>query len=149
MILDSLQSSGRYDALGPRFAEAFRWLRSVDHHGLPDGKRELAGDGLYVLVQRGLGKAREQVKWEAHRRYADIQMVCEGTEDMAWEPLGRTHPGEYDAGRDLLAVDAGEGVTLTVHAGHFAVFFPEDAHRPGILVPGSGPVVKLVVKVLL
>ena len=149
MILDSLQASVRYDALGPRFAEAFRWLRSVDHRGLPDGRRALAGDELFVLVQRGLGKPREQVKWEAHRRYADIQMVCDGAEAMGWEPLGRTSPGEYDAGRDLLAVDAGEGLTLTVQAGQFAVFFPEDAHRPGILVPGSVPVVKLVVKVLL
>ena len=149
MILDSLRASQRYEALGPRFAEAFRWLRTVDPLGLPDGRLALAGDELYVLVQRGLGKPVDQVKWEAHRSYADIQCVFEGAEIMLWQALELTRPGVYTPERDHLSLESDTGVPLTVQAGQFTVFFPGDAHRPGILVPGAGPGVKLVVKVLL
>jgi len=146
MILDSLSSSTRYERLSPAFARAFAWLRSVDPSTLPDGKTILDGD-LFVLVHRGLSQPLAQVKWEAHRKYADIQYVASGAETIFWEALERTAPGEYLADKDYVPIQSDTGTELTVSAGRFAVFFPEDAHRPGVLIPGSEPVVKLVVKV--
>ena len=147
MILDSLTASFRYETLGPWFAAAFQWLRTVQPSTLPDGKTTLDGDDLYVLVQRGLAKPLDQVKWEAHRRYADIQFVAAGREAMQWQSLDRVQPGEYVAEKDFLPLSTEDGVEFEVGAGRFAVFFPTDAHRPGILIPGAEPVVKLVVKV--
>ena len=149
MILDALSSSARYEALGPRFARAFQWLRATDVATLPDGKIAIDGDDLFVLVQRGLTKKLEQTKWEAHKKYADIQYVVEGSEAMFWEALERTELGEYLADKDFQALETETWVDMEVPAGQFAVFFPEDAHRPSILIPGADPVVKLVVKVRL
>ena len=148
MILDQLSASPRYEALGPRFAVAFQWLRSVKTADLPDGKIPL-GDDVYVLVQRGLTKPLDQVKWEAHRAYADIQYVAASREIMFWEALEKTVPGTYDPEKDFLPLTTPTWTSLEVSAGRFAVFFPTDAHRPGILIPGADPVVKLVVKVKL
>ena len=47
MILDTLSNSVRYEGLGPRFAKAFQWLRSVDPSSLPDGRTDL-DDDFYV-----------------------------------------------------------------------------------------------------
>ena len=148
MIIDQLSSSFRYESLGPRFALAFQWLRSVQPADLPDGKLVL-GDDVYVLVQRGLTKPLDQVKWEAHRAYADIQYVAAGREAMFWEALEKTSPGTYDPEKDFLPLSTDTWTSLEVPAGRFAVFFPADAHRPGIAIPGADPVVKLVVKVKL
>lgn len=149
MILDSLASSQRYEALGPRFARAFQWLRSAKPSELPEGRIDLDGDDLSVWVYRDQTKALGRTKWEAHRRYADIQYIAEGREAMFWESLDRTVPGLYDPEKDFLPLEAEGWVDLEVPAGQFVVFFPEDAHRPGIEIPGVEPVVKLVVKVRL
>jgi len=146
MILDSLTNSARYDGLGPRFARAWAWLRACDPAQLPDGKTDLGGE-VYVLVQRGLTKPLDQVKWEAHRRYADIQYVAQGRERMGWHPVALTQTGEYVAEKDFVPVTTTAGTYFDVDAGTFAVFFPHDAHRPGIALEGADPVVKLVVKV--
>jgi YhcH/YjgK/YiaL family protein len=147
MILSTLSSSRQYDSLGPRFARAFEWLRSADVATLPDGKIAIDGDEVFVLVQRGLTKALEAVKWEAHRLYADIQYVAAGKEAMFWEALEKTQTGDYVTEKDFVPLQTDTWTGLQVSAGSFAVFFPHDAHRPGILIPGADPVVKLVVKV--
>jgi biofilm protein TabA len=147
MILDTLSSSARYEGLGPRFALAFQWLRSIDPSTLPDGKTAIDGTDVYVLAQRGLTKPLDQVKWEAHRNYADIQYIVSGSEAMFWEALEKTTLGEYNPEKDFQALEVDSWVDLEVPEGQFAVFFPSDAHRPGILIPGADPVYKLVVKV--
>lgn len=148
MILDSLAASACYESLGPRFALAFQWLRQVDPSSLPDGRTDL-GDDLYVVVYRDQTKPLGRTKWEAHRRYADIQYIVEGREAMFWEALDRAEVGEYQAETDFVPVEVEGWVDLEVPAGQFVVFFPQDAHRPGIEIPGVEPVVKLVVKVKL
>lgn len=147
MILDLLSVSERYESLSPRFAQAFRWLRSCEPATLPEGKTAIDGEDVFVLVQRGLTKPLDQVKWEAHRNYADIQCVVAGREEMRWEALSRTRVGNYLAEKDFVPLETATWSTFEVSAGSFAVFFPHDAHRPGILIPGAEPVVKLVVKV--
>lgn len=149
MILDSLNSSVRYEALGGRFAQAFQWLRMVDPHSLPDGRIDLDGENLYAVVYRDQTRSLGRTKWEAHRRYADIQAIFEGREAMFWESLDRTEPGEYLEEKDFLPVEVEGWVDIEVPAGQFIVFFPEDAHRPGIEIPGVEPVLKIVVKVRL
>lgn len=145
MILDSLSASVRYEALGPRFALAFRWLRFVDPTTLSD--RTDLGDGVFAVIYRDQTKPLKRTKWEAHRLYADIQAIFEGREAMFWESLDRTEPGEYVADKDFLPLEVESWVDLEVPAGQFVVFFPEDAHRPGIEIPGVEPVVKIVVKI--
>lgn len=149
MILDALVQAQRYNCLGSKFEQAFAWLLAADVESLPDGKTVIDGDNLYVLVQRGLTKPLADCKWEAHRKYADIQYVAEGTEEMRWQALDLTQPGDYLEEKDFVPLHTDVWTTFEVIAGQFAVFFPEDAHRPSIEVPGAPPVVKLVVKVKL
>jgi len=49
-------------------------------------------------------------------------------------------------GQDVASL-AGDGNFLTVSAGMFVIFFPQDAHMPYLAAAAPGPVRKIVLKV--
>ena len=88
-------------------------------------------------------------KWEAHRKYIDIQYVLSGRERMGYSNTGKLKAlTQYDEEKDY-ALYKGKGEMLTFTSGTFAVFFPEDAHMPCIKAENNEEVRKVVVKVRL
>jgi len=147
MIIDSLKNAGDYEALGPGFAKAFAYLRSDRPMTDPLGSHELDGKDLFVNVEAYQSKPIEQGRFEAHRKYADIQFVVTGDERIGYAPVGEVdETSPYDEHKDV-AFYTGEGTMLDVSAGTFAVFMPQDAHMPGIANGSPSPVRKVVVKV--
>ncbi len=146
MIVDHLSNAGRYAALGPRFAQAFDFLRTTDLNALEPGRYPLAGDALFALVQAYNTKAPSEGFWEAHRRYIDLQFIVQGTERIGYAPLHRLRLESHDERRDL-SVLSGEGDLLTLTDGCFMLLWPEDAHMPGLQADQSGPVRKIVFKI--
>ena len=67
---------------------------------------------------------------------------------MGWTTLDDVVKTEDRPEDDVYFFDA-EGDHFVVHAGQFAVFAPQDAHRPGLAVDGPAPIKKVVVKVAL
>lgn len=140
---------GWYAALPPRFRRALEMLASTDLENLPLGRHDLEGDALFVLVQEYATKPQEAGRWEAHRRYADIQLLVHGQERIGIAPLEQmTVDVPYDEAKDF-ALFTGKGDWLTMVPGRFAIFFPQDVHLPCIQVDGEQTVRKIVVKVLL
>ncbi|MHB1035641.1 MAG: YhcH/YjgK/YiaL family protein [Pirellulales bacterium] len=149
MILDRLENACLYRRLGARIAAAFDYLCATDFRQLLDGRYELDGDRLFAMVQRYVTRPPSAAKWEAHRQYVDVQYVVEGVERIGYAPLvdGLPVVEAYDAAKDLAFFDAG-GDLVTVRAGSFAIFTPQDLHAPGLAAESSGPaeVRKVVVK---
>ena len=83
---------------------------------------------------------------EAHHDYIDIQIPLGEDEQMGWKAQVdcESIKEEYNEGKDVESYNDKAVATFTVPAGHFAVFFPSDAHQPGI-APGK-EYRKLVVK---
>lgn len=147
MILDNLANSDLYKHLHPRIAAAFDWLQRTDLAALPLGKTVIDGEHLFALTQEYTPKQPELLKFEAHRRYWDVQVVVSGSERMGWANLRQMTVSEpYDAQRDV-AFFRGQGQFLLVPAGCFTIFTPQDVHMPGVAVDELGPVRKVVVKV--
>ncbi len=146
MIIDSLRNARLYCNLSPRFKRAFEYLRDTDLVNLPAGKYELEENRLFVVVQEYSTKPAGQGKWEAHRRYIDIQYIVQGTEKICYAPLSRVQQGEYNETKDFLALSA-TGDYLTLQSGDFMVFFPEDAHMPNMAIEEPSAVKKAVVKI--
>jgi YhcH/YjgK/YiaL family protein len=146
MIIDDLARAPRYAGLHPLFAQAFEFLQRPDVAALPDGKHAIAGERLFVIVARGQGRGAEQALLEFHRRYIDIQFVVAGTDLIGWLPTPSCQrvSTEYDEAKDVGFFYDRPATWLSVAAGQFAVFFPEDAHAP---LAGQGAVHKAVVKV--
>lgn len=149
MIIDSLPNVDLYRGLSPRIAAGLDYLRTADIAHMDPGRHEIDGVNLYVVVQRYETKPRDAGKWEAHRKYIDIQYMAAGTEMMGYANLETlTVTQAYDEANDYLLL-RGEGDFLTVHPGMFVLFAPQDAHMPSLAVTHPQPVVKAVVKVRL
>ncbi len=147
MILDDLQNASSYFCLGARFVRAFEYLRDTDFSGVADGRHEVAGDELIAMVQSYQTKPESQGKWEAHRKYADIQCVFSGRERMGIAALHLMSVSEaYDADRDV-AFFTGAGQLITVAADQFTLFLPHDVHMPSLMLDRPEPVKKVVMKV--
>jgi YhcH/YjgK/YiaL family protein len=149
MISDSLDRLDRYTALSPRFAAAIAFLRQ-NPAALPDGRHDIAGDDCFALVQSYTTKPVAQAAFEAHRKYIDIQLILSGEETLFWAPLQNlgTVTQPYVAEKDIAFFAPPPQCTpLNLVAGEFAIFFPEDAHAPGIQTSGARAVRKVVIKV--
>ena len=148
MILDVLQNSARYAQLHPGFAKAFAFLEDAQKELPPVGRYDLDGDNVYALVQQYDTIPAEETKWEAHKKYIDIQFVHAGAEIIAWDTIGNLPEGEaFDEAKDRYLYKAPTKSPLELAAGTFAIFYPEDLHRPKELCRAACPVTKIVVKV--
>ncbi|PYR92141.1 MAG: YhcH/YjgK/YiaL family protein [Acidobacteria bacterium] len=146
MILDTLVRSGRYIALHPAFARAFDVLANRDLTTLEPGRHEIDRDRIYVSIDHNEGRGREGARLEAHRRYLDIQFTIDGGEEIGWMPLHQCrHPaGPFDLSKDIQFFSDLPRTWVAVPPGHFAIFFPEDAHAP---LAGRGFLKKAIVKI--
>jgi len=149
MILDRLDRAHRYTKLSPRLAIALNALTQTDIVTRPAGKYAIDGEDVFALVQTVTLKPRDQAQWEAHRAFIDVQYVHRGIERFGWanvEELRISTP--FDEEKDV-AFYAGDGDMVTVPAGWFIIFYPEDAHMPCLTVDRPGSVDKTVIKVRL
>jgi biofilm protein TabA len=145
VILDTLVQSGRYAGLHPLFPRAFDFLKTTPLASLAPARHEIDDDRLFVLIDRQDGRGHAGARLEAHRRYIDIQLTLEGSEEIGWLPLAACRPrGGFDTEKDIVFFDEAPRVWLPVPPETFAIFFPEDAHAP---LAGLGPLLKAIVKV--
>lgn len=150
MICCALRDEFRFEGLPPGVRKAAGWLRALGPACPPDGKYEIDGDRVFALVQRYGTAPAEPPKFEAHRKFIDVQYVAEGAEVIGCAPLALLRVSEpYDGEKDVCfgSVPDGAWTPLALKAGELAVLWPADAHAPRLPSGAPGPVVKIVVKV--
>ena len=147
MIVDRLGHERLYLGVSAALRKALEFLQSTDFGSCAPGRMDLDGERLFALVQDYQTKARETAQWEAHRRYIDVQYVVAGCEIMGWSPIDRLKEQQpYDPQTDCEML-RGAGDFFMMPAGMFAVFFPKEAHMPGLSHNAPAAVRKVVVKV--
>ena len=147
MIIDRMDLWRTYSA-APAWARAFGFLTTVTPL-IDDGTSPVMGADVEARVMSYSTKARSAAVLEAHRVYADIQVMLAGTEIIEWVPAaGLAAATPYDPARDAgLYVPPAHGVArFVLEPGMFAVFFPTDAHMTQIM---AGPTPALVRKVVI
>ncbi len=148
MIIDSLENIASYQTLNQRLVRALNYLRETDFSGRSVGEYPLEERDIFAIVSDYSLKTRAQGKLEAHRQYVDIQYLVRGTEMIGYAPLaGQEILVDYEHEKDCVFY-RGDSSLITLVAGMFAVFFPQDLHMPGIGDPAQ-QVRKVVVKVRL
>ena len=131
-----------------RWDKAFKFLKENDLTKLENKKHELDGDNLFVNVSEYNTKNPEDGKYEAHRKYIDLQYVAAGKEMIGVAPLASrdTILQPYDEKKDVEFSRFKTGQLSTATPENFFIFFPEDGHMPSIKVDSIAPVKKVVVK---
>ena len=82
MIKNSLKYTKNYYNLSSKIEEALKYLENNNLKDFANGKYEILGDEIYVNVQDYHTKPLSEGKWEAHRKYIDIQFMIEGEEKI-------------------------------------------------------------------
>ncbi len=131
-----------------RWEKAFNFLKNNDLSKLELKRFDIDGDNLYAMVSEYLSKNEEAAKFEAHKKYIDIQYVIVGKEVMNIAPITTVKEvlTPYDAAKDIEFITVDKIVNYKASPANFFIFFPSDAHRPGLKDGVNSTVRKLVVK---
>lgn len=148
MIHGLLDDTGTRDRLlgGVTWARVFDWMDSAGSTAELGRHEILAGD-VHAVVMGYSTVARELARFESHREFVDLQYTIEGDEQIDWFHTSNLVPdGPFENDIQFWQAPVSGWSSLHQSAGHFAVFYPNDAHRPRIQAI-SGHVRKIVVKV--
>ncbi len=129
---------------------ALEYLRNTDFDTLAAGRYVLKQDVMYVQVLDLETKPKAENLPEIHRTFLDVQYLHAGKERIGVAPdLGTNEIATpYNAERDILFYKNAQAESeLIMQPGSFAVFFPEDIHRPACIDGESCNIRKVVVKV--
>ncbi len=152
MIYGHISAKETEQAYAEPIREAIRYCRETDVSGMGESRIGLRGEELIVQIcDRITGKKEEKLP-EVHSRYAELQFMAEGSEYMGFYP---------DRGDNRILEDCleekdtlyyqenslSEEVMLLMTPGTYAVFFPEDVHRPFCQVEAPARVKKIVIKI--
>ena len=147
MIFDSIENAELYFGLGDRIKLALEFIKKTDFKSIKEETVEIDGKNIFAMIQKYNTRNTEDAKWESHRKYIDIQYMIEGAENMGFvlsDYLDILE--EYNEEKDVEFLE-GLGDYMQINKGEFVVFFPDDAHMPGIKIKENEMVHKVVIKI--
>ena len=147
MIFDKISNSKSYVITHPLFEKAFAFLDIYLKNPVEAGTYEICGQDLFVKVQNY--ETRDEGFLEIHDKYIDIHCMVEGVEKVYYrECQGLESELPYNEEDDVQFLkDVDGGLEFLLKAGEFAIFLPQDAHKPAMNVAGKAKAKKLVFKV--
>lgn len=149
MIFDNIKNCNLYS--DPRLQKGFEFLKNADLQALADGRYEIEGNNIFANVQSLKTKPKNEKKWEAHKKYIDIQYVIKGFETMGFGLLKNFNRTlcPYDNDKDIAFLDSDceKYGFVNVGEGDFTVFYPNDVHAPMLAFDKPQDIKKVIVKI--
>jgi biofilm protein TabA len=134
MIFDSTSHFNGYLSIHSLFGIVSKFLSSHALNRirlLKTDKIELS-HGVFAVASEYEAKNIQSSFLECHRRYIDIHIVSKGAEQLGVCNRQECKVSQkYDEQKDFEKVN-GEMDLITLRPGFFAIFFPQDAHMPGL-----------------
>ncbi|MBE6795565.1 MAG: DUF386 domain-containing protein [Ruminococcaceae bacterium] len=150
MIYDKVENMGLYFSKLPGFEKVEEQYNAFCKAPFAEGRIDIDGDNMWCNVATYTVNPDNPLKYEAHKEYADVQVMFHGAENFGWANTREcTVTEDFKEGCDIAFMDAPNGQFFELRKGYFAVFFPEDAHAPCRKNSASETAHKLVFKVRL
>ena len=147
MIIDKLSNAEFYYGINEKIKTSLNYLKNTNLLNLENGRYEVDGDDIFVIIQDYQSKPENEGKWEAHRKYTDIQYIIKGRERLGYLNINEFTPDtSYNDEKDII-FGMGSGGFVTAKTGDFVIFTPQDAHMPRICVKEPEYVKKAVIKI--
>ena len=130
--------------------EAFEFLKTHDLAGMKPGRYVIDSNNVIATITELNPSDKDQVKWEAHRNFNDLQYIIKGKAKMGIASVASPNSivkVPYDPKTD------NENFTVTgekyydAEPGTFFIFSPNEIHRPAFKVDGYNDIKKIVIKV--
>ena len=150
MIYDVFGNIEFYCHEGTALHRALCFARDFDA-GRGDGRIEIDGDDMFAIAMSYDTKAAEELDFESHEKYIDIQRLLKGRElmDVSLDTDLKVKTAYSEEKEAALWEEPGHYSELPLEGERFAVLYPQDIHRPCRIWDASMAVRKLVVKVRL
>ncbi|MBR1836006.1 MAG: YhcH/YjgK/YiaL family protein [Kiritimatiellae bacterium] len=154
MTTGEIASAGLPGRVNPLLAKALEWLGREAATAAP-GRHEIDGDRLFVNVDEYAPHPFDEVRFELHQKYVDVQCCLEGAELMhVGDPRSMQTVAAHDPAKDVAWLRHGAAGTdvVSLRPGRFAVLWPSsEAHQPGVADPSApcGRVRKAIAKISL
>lgn len=152
MIKDNLQHIDYYNYLSPGIYFGLKYLKDTDFSAMENGKYEIKKGKAYAIVQDYNTKPETEGKFEAHRKFVDIQFVVKGEEQVFVGKLDEFEDSvPYDEEKDILFLEpkvATKIDSVKLKEGEYIILTPKDVHMPSIAVENPTYVKKVVLKIL-
>lgn len=130
--------------------KAINYLKNNDFVNMKTGIYSIMGDDIYAQVVDKITKSKYAAKAEVHRKYIEIQFSVYGNEIIGYarDTGNNIVTEELLEEKDSIFYDNVENeIDLKMEPGSFAVFFPEDVHRPWCAYNEKCKVRKINVKI--
>lgn len=141
MIYDKISNMERYPVL--KKVKAF-----LDEQGgnvLDNGKYVIDEDCFVSASEYETGAGK---KYEAHRKYIDVQMLVCGREYIKVQNIQKGEPiTEYDEKKDIIFYKADAESTYVLDGSNFLLLDTDDLHNPGLAIDKPTQVKKYVFKI--
>ena len=127
--------------------KAIKYLKENDFINMKPGVYEIDGKNIYAQVVEKTTKERIYAKPEVHREYIDVQFSVEGKEIIGFARDSSKNKVSEDLLKeeDVLFYENVQGESdLVMNPGNFAVFFPNDVHRPWCAIDDKPCTIKKV-----
>lgn len=144
MIIDKIENIVLYKEISD---EVINFIKTLSDK-TPLGRKVLS-DNVYANVEEYDTKRLENCKFEAHKKYIDIQILLSGVEQLDYMNIsGLSVKEEYDCNRDIMFFDDNPNKTpdsVILEPNKFALIFPHEAHKPQVALNNIPQKVKKVV----
>jgi len=148
MIVDRLENLSLYARLHPAMPRIIALLQTANLLSLPVGKTVIDAE-TFILRDSYETKPLPECFFEGHLRYADIQIVLEGTELIGYLPKSQSHlrvTAPYNPEKEVEKYEPAETSHILMVPGMFALLLPEDLHLTKRMVQQPSHVEKAIVK---
>lgn len=146
MIIDHIINAPKYFKVHHLFEKAFNFISNTDFNNLNSGKYPIEKDECFAIVNRYKTKSVAESFSETHKKYIDIQYIILGDENIGYGFINDFENLEYNSENDLQK-HIGSLDFISLKPKHFAIFFPDDVHMPGIIKDETQEVLKVVIKI--
>ncbi len=147
MIYDVIKNIGKYRGQSIWLDKAISFLETTDLNSLPIGRTEIEKDKVFVNVMEANAREEDELQFEIHKKYMDIQIDIEGSENIKIgfdvNNVFQSYKEEIDFG----AVDCTESISCRLGNERFIICMPDEPHKPGIATSDNTYLKKCVVKV--
>lgn len=148
--IDQIEFARQYCKYQDWWDKAFVFLNTHDLQLLTPGRYVIDEGNVMVFVSDAPTKNMEEVNWETHKNFNDLQYIISGKAKMG---IASTKSDEhmttlpYNPEKDVENYSVNDGKFYNAKPGTFFIFSPVDIHRPAFKVKGYDTIKKILIKV--
>jgi YhcH/YjgK/YiaL family protein len=128
-----------------------QFLLVGDPLALERKKHHIDGDRIFAMVQDATTKAVQDMRFELHHNYTDIQVLLEGRERHGYAPPPSVNDQPLEdrlVENDVAFYAAPEAANILIlRPGQYAVYLPFELHAPSYAVDVPEKIVKVILKI--